>query len=93
MPDTTDEQYLRDLNYPEDQWVLGGQQWYTASEVADKLGLSDGGVRNMAERGEFPGAIQYPEKRTGWRIPRSGLIAFIAAQRRRTEARRDDTTA
>jgi hypothetical protein len=94
MPDMSDdEKYLRDLAYPEDTWVLSGQQWYAASEIADRLGLSDGGVRNLAERGVFPGAIQYAEKRIGWRIPRSGLIAFIAAQRRNTQSKRNDTTA
>ena len=86
----TDEQYLRALNYPEDAWALSDQQWYTVAEIAAKLAMSAGGIRNMAERDEFPGAIQYAEKRIGWRIPRSGVIAFIATQRRATSQRRVD---
>jgi hypothetical protein len=82
-----DEQYLRDLGYSEDTWVLSGQQWYTTGEVAQHLGLSEGGVRNLAERGVIPGAILHDAKRIGWRLPRQGLIAYLAAQRRHTEQR------
>jgi predicted DNA-binding transcriptional regulator AlpA len=89
---TTDEQYLRKLKYPEDDWALSDQRWYTASEVADKLGMSAITVRSFAARGEFPGAIQYAEQRLGWRIPRSGLITFIACRRRDTEQRQQDAT-
>lgn len=82
-----DEKYLRDLGYAEDAWVLSGQQWYTTGEVADHLGLSEGGVRSLADRGAIPGAILHDAKRIGWRLPRSGLIAYVAAQRRNTEQR------
>lgn len=93
MPETDDEQFLRDLNYAEDAWVLSGQQWYTAVEVAEHLGISDGGVRNLAERGEIPGAVLHDTKRIGWRLPRSGLISYLADQRRKTAQRQRNITA
>jgi hypothetical protein len=85
-----DEQYLRELAYPEDQWVLGGQQWYTTGEAAEALGMSDETLRKFALSGAVPGAIQHDTKRIGWRFPRSGLIAYIAGQRRKTAARQHD---
>ncbi len=82
-----DETFLRDLGIPEDAWVLGGQQWYTATEAAEHMAVSDEYVRRLAERGAIPGALMHDVKRIGWRLPRSGLIAYIAAQRRATQAR------
>src|SRR5260370_919398 len=41
MSMSQDEEYLRSLAYPQDAWVLGGQQWYTALEAAEHLGVSD----------------------------------------------------
>ena len=35
-----DEQYLRGRNFPEDAWVLSGQQWYTTSEAAKYMGVT-----------------------------------------------------
>ena len=90
---TDDEKYLRDLGYAEDAWVLSGQQWYTTGEASEHLGMSDETVRKLAERGAIPGAIQHDTKRIGWRFPRSGLIAYLAGQRRNTEQRQRDTTA
>lgn len=88
---SADEQYLRELGYVADAWVLGGQQWYRAVEAAQHLGLSDDAVRTLAERGQIPGAILHDERRIGWRLPRSGLITYIARQRRRTEERAKGT--
>jgi excisionase family DNA binding protein len=91
---TEDEKYLRDLGYAEDEWVLSGQQWYTAAEASAHLGFSDEYVRRLAEAGRIPGAILHDARRIGWRFPRSGLIAYLAEQRRNTEQRqRGDTTA
>lgn len=87
-----DEKYLRDLGYPQDAWVLSGQQWYTAVEVGKYLGISDDAARKLAEGGRVPGAILH-DRRIGWRFPREGMIAYIAEQRRRTEQRQRDTTA
>jgi Helix-turn-helix domain len=81
-----DEQYLRELAFPEDAWVLDGPPFYTATEVADHFGVTAGGVRSLAERGEFPGALLL-SARSGWRIPRSGLIAYLARLRRETTVR------
>lgn len=90
---TDDEKYLRDSGFPEDAWVLSGQQWYTAIEVAEHLGFSDEYVRRLAEGGRIPGAILHDARRIGWRLPRSGLIAYLAEQRRNTEQRQRGTTA
>lgn len=88
-----DEQYLRDLGYPQNDWVLGGQQWYTISEVAEHLAISDEGVRKLVESGSMPGSLMHGIKRIGWRIPREGLIVYLANAHRRVEERRRDTTA
>jgi len=85
---TEDEQYLRNLGRPEDVWVLSGQQWWTAADVARMLGISDEAVRSLAERGAIPGAILHDIKRVGWRLPRDGLITYLATQRRKVEERR-----
>jgi Helix-turn-helix domain len=88
-----DEKYLRGLDFPQDAWVLSGQQWYTAVEVGKHLGISDDAARKLAEHGRIPGAILHDVRRIGWRFPREGLIAYLAEQRRRTEQRQRDTTA
>jgi hypothetical protein len=85
---TDDERYLRTLGYAEDAWVLSGQQWYTAAEAAAKLGISHDAVSRLAETGAIPGALLHDVKRIGWRLPRSGLIAYVAHQRRHTEERK-----
>lgn len=88
-----DERYLRELGYPQDAWVLSGQQWYTALEVARELAISDEGARRLAQMGAIPGAIQHDIKRIGWRFPREGLIAYLASLHRKEEQRQRDTTA
>ena len=82
-----DEEYLRGLGIPEDAWVLSGQQWYATSEAAKYLGVSADVIRAAADRGAIPGAILH-EARVGWRLPRSGLIHYLADQRRKTLERR-----
>src|SRR6266851_3118780 len=88
-----DEEYLRSLAYPQDAWVLSGQQWYTALEVAEHLGVSDEYVRRLADRGAIPGAILHDVRRVGWRFPRDGLITYLAGLRRNTEQRQRGTDA
>jgi hypothetical protein len=88
-----DEKYLRSLDYPQDLWVLGGQQWYTALEVARQLGISDEGARRLAQMGSIPGAVMHDAKRIGWRFPREGLINYLASLHRKEEQRRRDSTA
>jgi excisionase family DNA binding protein len=46
--------------------------YYTTSEVAKKLGLSDQTIRRMCEKGKFPGA--YKTDGGHWRIPREIFI-------------------
>jgi hypothetical protein len=77
------EEYLRGLDLPEDDWIVKqGQQFYALGQAADNLfGLSVDAVRKRAEDGDIPGAIQLDERH--WRLPRSGLIYYIAQQRRR----------
>ncbi len=93
MSMSQDEEYLRSLAYPQDAWVLGGQQWYTALEAAEHLGVSDEYVRRLADKGAIPGAILHDVRRVGWRLPREGLIAYLATQRRHTEQRQRGTDA
>jgi hypothetical protein len=57
-----DERYLRDLSYPQDAWVLSGQQWYTAVEVGKYLGISDDAARKLAEGARVPGAILHDRR-------------------------------
>jgi excisionase family DNA binding protein len=88
-PISADEQYLRNLDFPQDRWVLSGQQWYTATEAAKYLAVSDEYIRNLAEQGAIPGAILHSARRIGWRLPREGLIHYVAEQRRNTQRRRE----
>lgn len=77
------EAFLKMLNLPEDDWIIKhGQQYFSIGEVVDKLfGLEVNGIRKRAEDGAIPGAIQLDERH--WRLPRSGLIYYIAEQRKR----------
>jgi Helix-turn-helix domain len=85
--------YLRERGFPEDAWILGdGQQWFKVSEVADPLGLSTNNLRTLAEQGKIPGAVLHG-KQTGWRLPRSGIVIFLARLRQEQEARGNQQTA
>lgn len=82
------EAFLRGLGYPTDLDLLNATSPYMkVSAVALLLGLSDFQVRARAEAGEFPGAILYPDPQTGWRIPRFGVVIYLARMRRQTEQR------
>lgn len=82
-----DEAYLRDLGYPEDAWLFSSQKWYRTAEVAEQLAISGDTVNRLAEKGRIPGAVLHGEmssdlrRRTGWRLPRSGLIVYMARRR------------
>lgn len=66
---------------PEFAWLRDDKKvWYQAHEIEEGLGYTTSTVRRYCEAGKFPGArlytggsIQYG----GWRIPRSGIIAFL----------------
>jgi hypothetical protein len=79
--------YLKARNIPEDVWLVGGgQQWYKVSEVAPQLGVSTDVVRTLAERGAIPGAVLHGQQ-TGWRLPHSGLVLYLARLRQEQEDR------
>jgi excisionase family DNA binding protein len=88
-----DERYVRELDYEQDKWALSGQQWYTVTQVAEHLGLSDESIRKLAEMGKFPGAVLHGVKRIGWRIPREGAIGYLAELHREADRRRKGGTA
>ncbi|KYD31053.1 MULTISPECIES: helix-turn-helix domain-containing protein [Bacillaceae] len=58
--------------------------YYTTSEVAKKLGLSDQTIRRMCEKGKFPGA--YKTDGGHWRIPRKIFITTPEQDERAEEA-------
>lgn len=82
------ERYLRQKGVPEDGWVLNsGQLFYRVSEVEGKLfGLNGDAIRTLASSGQVPNAVQ-PSQQVGWRLPRSGIIFYIAQVRRAQEQR------
>jgi len=63
---------------PEYAWLTqSGRQIYTTAEVAEYLHIGVFAVRVRCQDGLFPGAIDYGIG-IGWRIPRSGLILYLA---------------
>lgn len=76
------EEFLRRRGVPEDQWLLeSGQQYYAVAELKGSLlGLSDDAINAALNRGEFPNAT-LPSRQMGWRIPRSGVIYYLAVRR------------
>lgn len=68
---------------PEYDWLTKSDTpWWTVEQVAAHSGVSKDVVRSRAESGEIPGAILY-ERPVGWRLPRSGLLAFYSERYRR----------
>lgn len=63
---------------PEYNWLTQNPSpWRNMSEVATGMGVSRQTIKSWCERGQIPGAIDYGQD-IGWRMPRSGLIEFIA---------------
>lgn len=63
---------------PEYAWILANSnQWYSAVEVAKQLGVSSDVVSKWCRERRIPGAVQM-ERRIGWRLPRSGILVFLA---------------
>jgi len=54
--------------------------WLHVPELAKRLGVSSFIVRSRCESGAFYGARFY-RSGAGWRIPRSGVIAFLKSQK------------
>lgn len=81
------ERYLLALDLPEDRPLLNdGQQYYTITQLAlhgALFGMGEAAIRDKVESGEIPNAVMAG----GWKIPRSGVLYYIA-QRRRAAQRR-----
>lgn len=84
MPDEREAlAMLREI--PEYDWLTGSDApWWTVEQVASHTGVSEETVRSRAKGGEIPGAIQY-DRPVGWRLPRSGLLAFYSERYRRQQ--------
>lgn len=54
---------------------MSGPVWLKSCEVAEEIRETVANVSRRAKRGEFPGAVQIGRN---WRIPRSGLDAFLS---------------
>lgn len=71
---------------PEFAWVLApGDGWFNVSEIARGLGVSRKIVTDWCRDGAIPGVVYYGED-VGYRVPRSGLIEFLAARLRGQQA-------
>jgi excisionase family DNA binding protein len=56
--------------------------YLTTTEVANILHVTLGTVINMIKKGRFPGAYKVdPGSKSIWRIPQSGLDAFLEARK------------
>ena len=55
---------------------------YTVEQVAEALKVTPRTVRNLIERGRFPGAykIDPQSERSTWRIPEDDLVQFKERQ-------------
>jgi hypothetical protein len=63
---------------PEYAWLITSQKpWWTVAEVSEQLGIGESVVRSWCDRGLIPGAVLH-SRQTGWRMPRSGLIQYLA---------------
>lgn len=72
----TAEQTLRTI--PEYRWLVNSEQpFWSSGNVAEHLAVSPTTVRLWCESGGIVGAAFYGG-RIGWRMPRSGLIIFLA---------------
>ncbi len=68
---------------PEYAWLTGSRKsWWTVSEVAEQLEIGESAVRSWCERGLIPGAVLHT-RQLGWRIPKSGLIQYLAEAQQR----------
>jgi hypothetical protein len=86
----TDEEMIEATAYlaqfPEYRWLTtGGLQMYRISDITPHLAVGEKAIAALCERGEIAGAVSFGTP-IGWRIPRSGLIVWLAAQVRRNQA-------
>jgi hypothetical protein len=68
---------------PEYGWLTSdSKSWWTVSEVAEHLEIGESAVRGWCEKGLIPGAVLH-SRQLGWRIPRSGLMLYLADAQKR----------
>lgn len=85
MPEPTESEWkaaeaLLDA-IPEYHWLTRSDApIWRVQQVAGPLGVTEHIVRNWCEGGLIRGAIKYDASQVGWRIPRSGLLVFLAAR-------------
>jgi excisionase family DNA binding protein len=65
-----------------------GDRMLTVAQVAEFLGHHERQVERMAKRGDFPGAYRTGKVRGNWRIPHSGVKAWVEARQLDTERAR-----
>jgi hypothetical protein len=83
MTITEAEQLLADI--PEYGWIVEAtKQFWSSGDIAKHLSINAGTVRRWCEEGLLPGAVFYGEK-LGWRIPRSGILLYLASLRSSTQ--------
>jgi excisionase family DNA binding protein len=61
------------------------EEYYTVEQVAQLLGVSSRTIRNLINRGRFPGAhrIDPDSKKSTWRIPVSTVDKFQEKQQKK----------
>jgi hypothetical protein len=84
MPEPTSDEVARAeamlSRVPEFAPLVGdGRPFWKTGEVAGLLGVTDHIVRGWCESGQIRGATKY-DQNVGWRIPRSGLLVFLATR-------------
>lgn len=67
------------LNLPEYLWLIGSTKpFWLIKDIADALVVSPNTVKKWCADGLIPGAVDFGSG--GWRIPRTGLIIFLASR-------------
>jgi excisionase family DNA binding protein len=62
-----------------------GDPILTTEEVAKELRHDYESIARMCRRGDFPGAYRSGKRRGVWRIPRSGVEAYVKARQLETD--------
>lgn len=60
-------------------WLINDtRMFWSPADLEPFLGISANTIRRWADSGLIPGAVDFGT--AGWRIPRSGLIIFLASR-------------
>lgn len=78
-PEQIAEAEARLAQRPEFRWLAEAPDtaWFNVTEAARHIGIAASTMRKLCERGDMPGSIYYGPD-IGWRIPRSGLVEYLA---------------